>query len=150
MKEESVENSKSSLDMFVGTACLILIAPTIMIAWGEFRDIIDYFEYGGNMGDVWRWLLYTITIISILLVTGLHFLGRLRSDSVRLGSGIFIVLISLLNLFSRISDFDIEMKNLGIDEFWVDFIYWSSTHDRLELVILGIIIGFFVIKEKEK
>ena len=150
MKEESVENSRPSLDMFVGTSCLILIAPTIMIAWGEFRDIIDYFEYGGNMGDVWRWLLYTITIISILLVTGLHFLGRLRSDSVRLGSGIFIVLISLLNLFSRISDFDIEMKNLGIDEFWVDFIYWSSTHERLELVILGIIIGFFVIKEKEK
>ena len=150
MEEESVENSKSSLDMFVGTSCLILIAPTIMIAWGEFRDIIDYFEYGGNMGDVWRWLLYTITIISILLVTGLHFLGSLRSDSVRLGSGIFIVLISLLNLFSRISDFDTEMKNLGIDEFWVDFIYWSSTHERLELVILGIIIGFFVIKEKEK
>jgi len=150
MKEESVENSRSSLDMFVGTSFLILIAPTIMIAWGEFRDIIDYFEYGGNMGDVWRWLLYTITIISILLVTGLHFLGRLRSDSVRLGSGIFIVLISLLNLFSRISDFDREMKNLGIDEFWVDFIYWSSTHERLELVILGIIIGFFVIKEKEK
>ena len=150
MKEESVENSRPSLDIFVGTSCLILIAPTIMIAWGEFRDIIDYFEYGGNMGDVWRWLLYTITIISILLVTGLHFLGRLRSDSVRLGSGIFIVLISLLNLFSRISDFDIEMKNLGIDEFWVDFIYWSSTHERLELVILGIIIGFFVIKEKEK
>ena len=150
MKEESVENSRLSLDMFVGTSCLILIAPTIMIAWGEFRDIIDYFEYGGNMGDVWRWLLYTITIISILLVTGLHFLGRLRSDSVRLGSGIFIVLISLLNLFSRISDFDTEMKNLGIDEFWVDFIYWSSTHERLELVILGIIIGFFVIKEKEK
>ena len=150
MKEESVENSRLSLDMFVGTSCLILIAPTIMIAWGEFRDIIDYFEYGGNMGEVWRWLLYTITIISILLVTGLHFLGRLRSDSVRLGSGIFIVLISLLNLFSRISDFDTEMKNLGIDEFWVDFIYWSSTHERLELVILGIIIGFFVIKEKEK
>lgn len=150
MKGESVENSRPSLDMFVGTSCLILLAPTIMIAWGEFRDIIDYFEYGGNMGDVWRWLLYTITIISILLVTGLHFLGRLRSDSVRLGSGIFIVLISLLNLFSRLSDFDTEMKNLGIDEFWVDFIYWSSTHERLELVILGIIIGFFVIKEKGK
>jgi hypothetical protein len=150
MKVESIEKSRYSLDMFVGTFCLILLAPTIIIAWGEFRDIIDYFEYGGDMGDVWRWLLYTITIISILLVTGLHFLGMLRSNSSRLGSGVFILLISLLNLLSRLSDFDTEMKNRGIDEFWLSFIYWPSTHERLELVILGIIIGFFVIKEKEK
>jgi hypothetical protein len=74
----------------------------------------------------------------------------LRSNSSRLGSGVFILLISLLNLLSRLSDFDTEMKNRGIDEFWLSFIYWPSTHERLELVILGIIIGFFVIKEKEK
>jgi hypothetical protein len=37
-----------------------------------------------------------------------------------------------------------------MDEFWLSFIFWPSTHERLELVILGIIIGFFVIKEKEK
>ena len=148
MQEESVEDSISLLDMFLGTFCLILLAPAMIIAWGEYRDIIDYFEYGGDMSDVWRWLLYTITITSILLVSGLHFLGRLKSDSVRLGSGIFVILLSLLNLLSRLSEFDTEMKRYGIEEFWGVFIYWPSTHERLELVILGIIIGFFIIRTR--
>ena len=121
-----------------------------MISWGEFRYIVDYFEYGGNMSDVWRWILYTATIISILLVSGLYFFGILRSDSVRLGAGISVISISILNLISRFYEFESEMNRYGIEEFWSDYMYRPSTHERLELVILGIIIGFFVIRSKRE
>ena len=150
MQGESIEDSRFTLDILIGTFCLLLLAPTIMISWGEFRYIVDYFEYGGNMSDVWRWILYTATIISILLVSGLYFFGILRSDSVRLGAGISVISISVLNLLSRFFEFDSEMNRYGIEEFWTDYMYRPSTHERLELVILGIIIGFFVIRSNRK
>lgn len=150
MQGESIEDSRFTLDILIGTFCLLLLAPTIMISWGEFRYIVDYFEYGGNMSDVWRWILYTATIISILLVSGLYFFGILRSDSVRLGAGISVISISILNLLSRFFEFDSEMNRYGIEEFWTDYMYRPSTHERLELVILGIIIGFFVIRSNRK
>ena len=150
MQGESIEDSRFTLDILIGTFCLLLLAPTIMISWGEFRYIVDYFEYGGNMSDVWRWILYTATIISILLVSGLYFFGILRSDSVRLGAGISVISISVLNLLSRFFEFDSEMNRYGIEEFWTDYMYRPSTHERLELVILGIIIGFFIIRSNRK
>ena len=55
-----------------------------------------------------------------------------------------------MNLFSRFSDFEKERRaarEWGVEEFWLDFLYWPSTHERLELAFLGIIIGFFVIKK---
>lgn len=33
--------------------------------------------------------------------------------------------------------------------FSLDFLYWPSTHERLELVFLGIIIGAFAIKKSQ-
>lgn len=150
MRGESIEGSRLTLDMLVGTFCLLLLVPTVIISWGEFRYIVDYFEYGGNMSDVWRWILYTATIISILLVSGLYFLGMLRPDSVRLGAGISVISISILNILSRFFEIDSEMNSYGIEEFWTDYLYRPSTHERLELVILGIIIGFFVIRSKRE
>ena len=142
----SFYESKYSLEYFFGVFCLLLLLPTIILAYGEFRDIIDYFEYGGDFNDIISWILYTATIFSILLFSGLKFTSNIKSNKMRVGSGIFVILLSIVNLFSRFSDFDEERKNIGFDESWLEFFYWSSTHETLELVFLGIIIGFFILK----
>ena len=141
------DKSQSPLEIFFGIICLILLIPAFFVAFGEFIDIIDYFEYGGDMSDVRSWILYSTTILSILLISGLHFIGLIKSTSWKQISGGFIIVISIMNLFSRFSDFGKERREWGIDEFWLDFLYWPSTHERLELAFLGIIIGFFVIKK---
>ena len=147
----SPDNSQSSFEILFGIICLVLLIPATFVAFGEFRYIIDYFEYGGDMSDVRSWILYSTTILSILLISGLHFIGLIKSTSWKLVSGGFILVISIMNLFSRFSDFvkerEIERREYGTDESWLDFMYWASTHERLELVFLGIIIGFFVIKK---
>ncbi len=142
-----LDNSQSPIEILFGVICLLLLIPATFVAFGEISDIIDYFEYGGDMSDVRSSILYSITILSILLISGLHFTGVIKSTSWKLVFGGFIFVISIMNLFSRFSDFGEERRQWGIDEFWLDFLYWPSTHERLELVFLGIIIGFFVIKK---
>ena len=143
----SPDNSRSPFEILFGIICLVLLIPATFIAFGEFRYIIDYFEYGGDMSYVRSWILYSTTILSILLISGLHFTGLIKSTSWKLVSGGFIIVISIMNLFSRFSDFGKERREWYIDESWLDFMYWASTHERLELVFLGIIIGVFVIKK---
>ena len=145
------DNSRSPFEILFGIICLVLLIPATFVAFGEFRYIIDYFEYGGDMSDVRSWILYSTTILSILLISGLHFTGLIKSTSWKLVSGGFIIVISIMNLFSRFSDFvkerEMMRREYGTDESWLDFMYWASTHERLELVFLGIIIGIFVIKK---
>ena len=145
------DNSRTPFEILFGIICLVLLIPATFVAFGEFRYIIDYFEYGSDMSDVRSWILYSTTILSILLISGLHFIGLIKSTSRKLVSGGFIIVISIMNLFSRFSDFvkqrELETREYGTDESWSDFMYWASTHERLELVFLGIIIGFFVIKK---
>ena len=141
------DKSQSPFEILFGIICLVLLIPATFVAFGEFRYIIDYFEYGGDMSDVRSWILYSTTILSILLISGLYFIGQIKSTSWKLVTGGFIIVISIMNLFSRFSDFGKERREWGIDEFWLDFLYWPSTHERLELAFLGIIIGFFIIKK---
>ena len=143
----SPDNSRSPFEILFGIICLVLLIPATFIAFGEFRYIIDYFEYGGDMSYVRSWILYSTTILSILLISGLHFTGLIKSTSWKLVCGGFIIAVSIMNLFSRFSDFGKERREWYIDESWLDFMYWASTHERLELVFLGIIIGVFVIKK---
>lgn len=143
----SSNDSKYSLEYIFGFLCLLLILPAAILALGEYRDIIDYFEYGGDVNDIISWMLYTATIFSILFISGLKFTGNIKSNTVRVGSGIFIILLSTVNLIFRFSDFEEERKNIGFDGSWLDFLYWSRTHETLELVFLGIIIGFFILKK---
>ena len=142
----SSNRSRLTIHYVFGIICFLLLIPTLMVSFGEFMDIIDFFEYGGDMGDVLVWILYTTTIFSILLISGLYFTDSMKSDSIRIGSGFFIITISIVNLISRLHDFQEERRNWGFDEFWLDFLYWPSTHERLELVFLGIIIGFLIVK----
>ena len=142
----SSEDSKYTLEYIFGIFCLLLLLPTAILAFGEYRNIIDYFEYGGDTTDIISWTLYTATIFSLLFISGLKFTGDIKSNNVRVGSGIFIILLSIVNLISRFSDFEEQRRNIGFDGSWLEFLYWSSTHETLELVFLGIIIGFFVLK----
>ena len=41
----SFNESKYSLEYFFGVFCLLLLLPTIILAYGEFRDIIDSKKY---------------------------------------------------------------------------------------------------------
>ena len=50
------DNSQSPFEILFGIICLVLLIPATFVAFGEFRYIIDYFEYGGDMSDC---LLYT-------------------------------------------------------------------------------------------
>jgi len=143
----SSDYSKYSLEYFFGLFCLLLLLPAVIISFGEFRDIIDYFEYGGDIKDIFSWILYTTTIFSILIISGLKFTGNINSNNIRVSSGIFIILLSTVNLISRFFDFEEERKNIGFDGSWLEFLYWSSTHETLELVFLGVIIGFFILKK---
>ena len=83
------DNSQSPFEILFGIICLVLLIPAIFVAFGEFRYIIDYFEYGGDMSDVLSWILYSTTIISILLISGLHFTGLIKSTSWKLVCGGF-------------------------------------------------------------
>ena len=125
------DNSRTPFEILFGIICLVLLIPATFVAFGEFRYIIDYFEYGGDMSDVRSWILYSTTILSILLISGLHFTGLIKSTSWKLVSGGFIIAISIMNLFSRFSDFvkqrEIETREYGTDESWLDFMYWAST-----------------------
>ena len=143
----SSDDSRYSLEHVFGFFCLLLLLPAAILSFGEYRDIIDYFEYGGDFNDIISWILYTVTIFSILFISGLKFTGNIKSNNIRVGSGIFIILLSTVNLISRFSDFEEERKNIGFDGSWLEFLYWSSNHETLELVFLGIIIGFFILKK---
>jgi hypothetical protein len=142
----SSEDSKYTLEYIFGIFCLLLLLPAAILAFGEYRDIIDYFEYGGDTTDIISWAIYTATIFSILFISGLKFTGNIKSNTVRVGSGILIILLSIVNLISRFSDFEKERRNIGFDGSRLEFLYWSSTQEILELVFLGIIIGFFILK----
>ena len=144
----SPEKSKITLDYAFGILCFFLLMPTLLLAFGEFMDTIDFIEYGADIWDFVSWFLYTTTIFSILLISGFHFTGVLKSESARIGSGVFLITISIVNLISRFYDFREQRGNWGISgESWLEFLYWPSTHERLELVFLGVIIGFLIIKK---
>ncbi len=140
-------NSRFTLDYVFGIICFILLIPTLLVAFGEFMDIIDFFEYGGDIRDVLVWMLYTTTIFSILLISGFYFTNSMKSDSTRIGSGYFIIAISIANLLSRLNDFQEGIRNWGFGELWLDYLYWPTTHESFELAFLGIVIGFFIIRK---
>ena len=121
----SPDNSQSPIEILFGIICLVLLFPATFVAFGELRYIIDYFEYGGDMSDVRSWILYSTTILSILLISGLHFIGLIKSTSWKLVSGGFIIVISIMNLFSRFSDFGKERR-----EWYICLLYTSDAADE--------------------
>ena len=142
------EKQTSTISMIVGTSVLTLLLPTAAIALLELLDQIEIGEF--------RWLissmLSSLTIISILLISGLYLIGFLQSDNLKMGAGIYLIALSGINFLLRFLNLNdqLEMnKELGWwgDLSWFEFMQWPQTHEQLELTFLGIIIGALITKK---
>ena len=142
------EKQTSTISMIVGTSVLTLLLPTAAIALLELLDQIEIGEF--------RWLissmLSSLTIISILLISGLYLIGFLQSDNLKMGAGIYLIALSGINFLLRFLNLNdqLEMnKELGWwgDLSWFEFMQWAQTHEQLELTFLGIIIGALIMKK---
>ena len=142
------EKQTSTISMIVGTSVLTLLLPTAAIALLELLDQIEIGEF--------RWLissmLSSLTIISILLISGIYLIGYLQSDNLKMGAGIYLIALSGINFLLRFLNLNdqLEMnKELGWwgDLSWFEFMQWPQTHEQLELTFLGIIIGALIMKK---
>jgi len=142
------EKQTSTIGMIVGTSVLTLLLPTAAIALLELLDQIEIGEF--------RWLissmLSSLTIISILFISGLYLIGFLQSDNLKMGAGIYLIALSGINFLLRFLNLNdqLEMnKELGWwgDLSWFEFMQWPQTHEQLELTFLGIIIGALIMKK---
>ncbi len=91
--------SNSAISMIVGTTSLVLVLPAVIIALMELMDQIEYGDF--------KWIIYSmvfsLTIISILLISGLYLAGLINSDNTKMGVGIYLIALSALNLLIRLS-----------------------------------------------
>jgi hypothetical protein len=142
------EKQTSTISMIVGTSVLTLLLPTAAIALLELLDQIEIGEF--------RWLissmLSSLTIISILLISGIYLIGFLQSDNLKMGAGIYLIALSGINFLLRFLNLNdqLEMnKEFGWwgDLSWFEFMQWPQTHEQLELTFLGIIIGALIMKK---
>ena len=137
------ENQTSAISMIAGAGVLALLLPTAAIALLELSDQI---EFGGES----RWLissiLFSLTIISILLISGLNLVGFLKSDNLKMGAGIYLICLSMLNLLMRMSNLNYD-REMWWGGSWFDFIQLPMAHEQLELALLGIIIGALIMKK---
>ena len=81
--------------MIVGTSVLTLLLPTAAIA---LLELLDQIEFGSESRWIISGMLFSLTIISILLISGLYLIGFLKSDNLKMTSGIYLICLSMLNL----------------------------------------------------
>ena len=136
------ENQTSAISMIAGAGVLALLLPTAAIALLELSDQIEYGEF--------RWIIssiiFSLTMVSILLISGLNLVGFLKSDNLKMGAGIYLIFLSILNLFMRMSNLNYDREMWYVMP-WFDFIQLPMAHERLELAFLGIIIGALIMKK---
>ena len=137
------EKQTSTIGMIVGTSVLTLLLPTAAIALLELSDQIEYGDF--------RWiissLLFSLTMVSILLISGLNLVGFLKSDNLKMGAGIYLIFLSMLNLLMRMSNLSLDREMWWYEMPWFDFIQLPMAHEQLELALLGIIIGALIMKK---
>jgi|TARA_B100000530_G_scaffold306936_1_gene231250 uncharacterized membrane protein len=137
------ENQTSAISMIAGAGVLALLLPTAAIALLELSDQIEYGEF--------RWIIssiiFSLTMVSILLISGLNLVGFLKSDNLKMGAGIYLIFLSMLNLLMRMSNLSYDREMWWYEMPWFDFIQLPMAHERLELAFLGIIIGALIMKK---
>ena len=137
------ENQTSAISMIAGAGVLALLLPTAAIALLELSDQIEYGEF--------RWIIssiiFSLTMVSILLISGLNLVGFLKSDNLKMGAGIYLIFLSMLNLLMRMSNLSYDREMWWYEMPWFDFIQLHMAHERLELAFLGIIIGALIMKK---
>ena len=136
------ENQTSAISMIAGTGVLALLLPTAAIALLELLDQIEYGEFRWIISSI----LFSLTIVSILLISGLNLVGFLKSDNLKMVAGIYLIFLSMLNLLMRMSNINYDREMWYVMP-WFDFIQLPMAHERLELAFLGIIIGALIMKK---
>ncbi len=130
--------------MIAGTSALVLILPAVVIA---LMELLDHLEWSPLSN---KWIIYSmvfsLTIISILLISGLYLVGFIKSDNAKMSSGIYLIAISALNLLIRLSYLN-EDREMWWGGSWFEFIQNTWVHEQLELAVLGIIIGALIMKK---
>ena len=149
-QEPREEPRSSSLEIAVGALFLILILPVISFSLRELTDIADSLEYGGDMIDMVNSMIYSLTTVSILLVLGLYYLGAIRTRVAKVASGLTLIFLSIVNILCRIGDFSRELqrdREWGWDGSIFEYLSWPSTHERIELALLGAIVGLLMMRK---
>ena len=149
-QEPREELRSSSLEIALGALFLILILPVISFSLRELTDIADSLEYGGDMIDMVNSMIYSLTTVSILLVLGLYYLGAIRTRVAKVASGLTLIFLSMVNILCRIGDFGRELqrnREWGWDGSMSEYLSWPSTHERIELALLGAIVGLLIMKK---
>tara|TARA_B100001287_G_C22621124_1_gene500101 strand:+ start:340 stop:792 length:453 start_codon:yes stop_codon:yes gene_type:complete len=136
------EKQTSPISMIAGTSVLALLLPAAAIALLELLDQIEYGEFRWIISSI----LFSLTIVSILLISGLNLIGFLKSDNLKMGAGIYLIFLSMLNLLMRMSNLNYDRQMWYVAP-WFDFIQLPMAHEQLELAILGIIIGALIMKK---
>ena len=117
------ENQTSAISMIAGAGVLALLLPTAAIALLELSDQIEYGEF--------RWIIssiiFSLTMVSILLISGLNLVGFLKSDNLKMGAGIYLIFLSILNLFMRMSNLNYDREMWYVMP-WFDFIQLPMAH----------------------
>ena len=136
-------DSNSAISMIVGTTALVLVLPAVIIALMELMDQIEYGDF--------KWIIYSmvfsLTIISILLISGLYLAGLINSDNTKMGAGIYLISLSALNLLIRLSYLNEERGMWFGGGSWFEFIQNTWVNEQLELAFLGILIGALIMKK---
>ena len=136
--------SNSATSMIVGTTALVLVLPAVIIALMELMNHIEY-------NSEFKWIIYSmvfsLTIISILLISGLYLAGLINSDNTKMGVGIYLIALSALNLLIRLSYLNEERGMWFGGGSWFEFIQNTWVNEQLELAFLGILIGALIMKK---
>ena len=136
------ENQTSVISMMTGAGVLALLLPTAAISLLELADQIEYGEFRWIISSI----LFSLTIVSILFISGLNLVGFLKSNNLKMGAGIYLIFLSILNLLMRMSNLNYDREMWFVMP-WFDFIQLPMAHERLELALLGIIIGALIMKK---
>jgi len=136
------ENQTSAISMIAGAGVLALLLPTAAIALLELLDQIEYGEFRWIISSI----LFSLTIVSILFISGLNLVGFLKSDTLKMVAGIYLICLSMLNLLIRMSNLNYD-REMWWGGSWFDFIQLPMAHEQFELAILGIIIGALIMKK---
>ncbi|HIE63409.1 MAG: hypothetical protein CXT72_03715 [Methanobacteriota archaeon] len=154
MMEGNIPNSgsqmpnenNSEISMIVGTTALVLLLPTSVIALFELLDLIEYGDF--------KWISYSIifslTIISILLISGLYLVRLINSENTKRSLGIYLIALSGMNLllrFRELNDSFYRDDGWGGGISWFEFMQIPRIYEQLELAFLGILIGALIMKK---
>ena len=144
------EPKSSPLEIATGALFLILILPVISFSLRELADIADSLEYGADMVDIVNSMIYSLTTVTILLVLGLYYLGAIRTKVAKVASCLTLISLSMVNILCRVGDFSRELqrnREWGWDGSIFEYLSWPSTHERIELALLGAIVGLLIMKK---